>query len=205
MTEGRNYLRVEFKFKNAVLYHTLEARFQRKSKLFYGAVDLGKAAKGLGISYSLLMELLNLRRYPYRLNGNLRSFAQKVCFYLDMHEDILFPKSLYKLTIPRNMAIEYPSTSFLPISECRELPAVDFEEALLRKESIGKQLGTLRDREIFVITRRMGLDGEPAASLKEIADELCVTNERVRQIEAGALRKLRHPDRSTHLTGLLTS
>lgn len=54
-------------------------------------------------------------------------------------------------------------------------------------------LGCLDDRELFVIVRRFGLDGEPAEKLADIGEMLALSREAIRQIEAKALAKIQHP------------
>ena len=76
------------------------------------------------------------------------------------------------------------------------------EEVLLRETS-EHVLSTLSSREESVIRLRFGLDDGRARTLEEIGREIWVTRERVRQIEAKALRKLRHPSRSRALRHLL--
>jgi RNA polymerase primary sigma factor len=67
------------------------------------------------------------------------------------------------------------------------------------KERLGEILGTLSDRERQVIDYRYGLtDGYPR-TLEEVGRMFNVTRERIRQIEAKALRKLRHPSRMKSL------
>ena len=74
--------------------------------------------------------------------------------------------------------------------------------ALLRK-TIDEVLGTLHEREKEVIAMRFGLvDGQPH-TLEEVARFFCVTRERIRQIEQKALKKLKHPSRSTTLRELI--
>jgi RNA polymerase primary sigma factor len=73
----------------------------------------------------------------------------------------------------------------------------------LLKERISKVLGTLKEREAEVLRLRFGLtDGSPH-TLEEVGNIYKVTRERVRQIEAKALRKLMHPSRSRMLKDYL--
>ena len=73
----------------------------------------------------------------------------------------------------------------------------------LLQERIGKVLGTLKDREAAILRMRFGLDNGRPHTLEEVGNVYKVTRERVRQIEAKALRKLRHPSRSRELKGYL--
>ena len=66
----------------------------------------------------------------------------------------------------------------------------------LLKEQLEEVLSTLTDREQKVLTLRFGLEDGRARTLEEVGKEFNVTRERIRQIEAKALRKLRHPSRS---------
>ena len=73
----------------------------------------------------------------------------------------------------------------------------------LLKEQLIEVLGTLTEREQKVLRRRFGLDDGRARTLEEVGKEFNVTRERIRQIEAKALRKLRHPSRSRKLKDYL--
>jgi RNA polymerase primary sigma factor len=73
----------------------------------------------------------------------------------------------------------------------------------LLKEQLIEVLGTLTDREQKVLRLRFGLDDGRARTLEEVGKEFNVTRERIRQIEAKALRKLRHPSRSRKLKDFL--
>ncbi len=73
------------------------------------------------------------------------------------------------------------------------------------REKLGGVLGTLNERERAVIEQRFGLkDGNPR-TLEEVGRQFNVTRERIRQIEAKALRKLRHPTRISRIKGFLDS
>lgn len=71
------------------------------------------------------------------------------------------------------------------------------------KEQLEEVLGTLTEREQKVLRLRFGLDDGRARTLEEVGKEFNVTRERIRQIEAKALRKLRHPSRSRKLKDYL--
>ena len=73
----------------------------------------------------------------------------------------------------------------------------------LLKEQLEEVLGTLTEREQKVLTLRFGLEDGRARTLEEVGKEFNVTRERIRQIEAKALRKLRHPSRSRKLKDYL--
>jgi RNA polymerase primary sigma factor len=75
----------------------------------------------------------------------------------------------------------------------------------LLKEKIQEVLSSLTDREKRVLTLRFGLDDGCQRTLEEVGNEFNVTRERVRQIEAKALRKMRHPTRAAKLEGFLES
>ena len=67
------------------------------------------------------------------------------------------------------------------------------------KEDTERLLSTLHPREEKVLRRRFGIGGDEDSTLEEVGVEFEVTRERIRQIEAKALRKLRHPSRSKRL------
>ncbi|MFN2926889.1 RNA polymerase sigma factor RpoD [Lachnospiraceae bacterium YH-ros2228] len=73
----------------------------------------------------------------------------------------------------------------------------------LLKEQLQEVLGTLTDREQKVLILRFGLEDGRSRTLEEVGKEFNVTRERIRQIEAKALRKLRHPSRSRKLKDYL--
>ena len=94
----------------------------------------------------------------------------------------------------------------LPVERVREIQKISQEPVSL-ETPIGEQLvevlGTLTEREQKVLRLRFGLDDGRARTLEEVGKEFNVTRERIRQIEAKALRKLRHPSRSRKLKDYL--
>jgi RNA polymerase primary sigma factor len=73
----------------------------------------------------------------------------------------------------------------------------------LLKEKLHEVLATLTEREQKILELRFGLVDGYARTLEEVGKQYKVTRERIRQIEAKALRKLRHPTRIRHLQGFL--
>ena len=80
---------------------------------------------------------------------------------------------------------------------------VDAANHTLLKEQLGAVLKTLTPREAKVLSLRFGLEDGKSRTLEEVGKEFNVTRERIRQIEAKALRKLRHPSRSKKLKDFL--
>jgi RNA polymerase primary sigma factor len=79
----------------------------------------------------------------------------------------------------------------------------DMTAAVLLKEKIGDVLKTLTERERQVLEQRFGLVDGYSRTLEEVGRQFKVTRERIRQIEAKALRKMRHPTRIRQLEGFL--
>jgi RNA polymerase primary sigma factor len=89
------------------------------------------------------------------------------------------------------------------IEDSNAIQPVDSASKQLLKEEISAVLSTLTPREHRVLQLRFGLEDGRARTLEEVGLEFSVTRERIRQIEAKALRKLRHPSRSRKLRDYL--
>ena len=89
------------------------------------------------------------------------------------------------------------------IEDQNALPPVDAASRQLLKEQIDEVLSSLTPREQRVLQLRFGLEDGRSRTLEEVGKEFNVTRERIRQIEAKALRKLRHPSRSRKLKDYL--
>ncbi|MBI4268085.1 MAG: RNA polymerase sigma factor RpoD [Chloroflexi bacterium] len=89
------------------------------------------------------------------------------------------------------------------IEDRNALPPVDAASKQLLKEQIDEVLSYLTPREQRVLQLRFGLEDGRSRTLEEVGQEFNVTRERIRQIEAKALRKLRHPSRSRKLKDYL--
>ena len=80
---------------------------------------------------------------------------------------------------------------------------LDMTSFSLLKDKLGDVLCSLNERERQVLELRFGLGDGNARTLEEVGQQFCVTRERIRQIEAKALRKMRHPTRLRQLHGFL--
>jgi len=89
------------------------------------------------------------------------------------------------------------------IEDEEALAPADAASFFLLREQLTNVLNTLTPREAKVLRLRYGLDDGKARTLEEVGKEFNVTRERIRQIEAKALRKLRHPSRSKKLKDFL--
>ena len=90
------------------------------------------------------------------------------------------------------------------IKDDRMIGPEEYTTEEMLKEELTSVLATLTDREAKVLRLRFGLDDGQCRTLEEVGQIFGVTRERIRQIEAKALRKLRHPSRSRKLKDFLT-
>ena len=159
-----------------------------------------------GLNHAAVYDLLNLKISPVMkcdVNGAevilLRPICARVAALLGKSPEWLFPaectraggRGLRRTSKPgRFQSILEPAIRLA-------LPAAQ-EDDLARKEmraAIDEALLTLTPREASVLRARFGLSGEDEATLSDIGERLGVSKERVRQIEAKAMRKMRHPSR----------
>jgi RNA polymerase primary sigma factor len=129
------------------------------------------------------------------LQRKLRRAAQKVRKIMRISQE---PMSL-------EMPIGQEDSSLLGdfIEDDKVMGPVDAASRQLLKEQIRSALGVLSDREREVLEMRFGLQDGQDHTLEEVGRHFGVTRERIRQIEAKALRKLRHPTRSRQLRDYL--
>ena len=91
----------------------------------------------------------------------------------------------------------------MPLGEMEPPAPADAVSYTLLREQLDEVLNTLTDREKNVLRLRFGLEDGRTRTLEEVGKEFNITRERIRQIEAKALRKLRHPSRSKKLRDYL--
>lgn len=138
-------------------------------------------------------------------NGHEPS-AEEVAYELDMPVDkvreiIRVAQEPVSLETPIGEEEDSHLGDFIPDDEA--LAPDDAASHILLKEQLSGVLSTLTDREEKVLRLRFGLEDGRSRTLEEVGKEFNVTRERIRQIEAKALRKLRHPSRSKKLKDFL--
>ena len=203
-------LRVEVRFKNARLF---DAIMEHAIPVFGAKSAAGESCKVRGRVYAFcefydfqpthVYDLLNLRKGPFgKIRGGeirLREVCQRLSAILEKDPEWLFPQSLYEATWR-------PIAGYLSDVRVQQVLAPTQEHLIHARELIStvKQvMGDLPQRDRRVIEMRFGLDGKGERSLDEVGDELGVTRERIRQLEARGLRKLRHPVRTRRLRQFL--
>ena len=138
-------------------------------------------------------------------NGHEPS-AEDIAYVLDMPEDkvreiMRVAQEPVSLETPIGEEEDSHLGDFIPDDDA---PAPqDAASHTLLKEQLTEVLSTLTDREAKVLKLRFGLEDGRSRTLEEVGKEFNVTRERIRQIEAKALRKLRHPSRSKRLKDFL--
>lgn len=161
-------------------------------------------AKDIGMSPQTLSHVENLRFIPKDEE------MAEIAAYLVQAIDYLFPDVLIeaiKAGVFRRRDAQLREPEIISLTEAQQLLLTyDMEEEVDNHklyEEIDQVLATLEPREAEVLRVRFGFDGGPSATLEEAGRVFGVTRERIRQIEAKALRKLRHPSRSRKLKDFL--
>ena len=181
--------RVTLKVRNNPLLTAIEA----------DAGSVGAFAKKHRLHASDVYDLVNLKRDPFVLSkGGWIKQVHAICEILGELPEDLFPPDT-RVALERNIAsFAMRATQVAALIEERDRPENAYER-LEFSERMSEVIETLPPRMRKVIQMRFGLDGSRECTLDEAAKALDVTRERVRQIEAEALRRLRHPSRSEAL------
>jgi len=137
----------------------------------------------------------------------------KMAIALEKDLDYLFPEGIIqavKFDVFGKRVVEIGELKVISLTEAKKaglLPSPpqpdEIVNEIMMREGIEGSLKTLTSRERRVIELRFGLDGNGSRRLEDVGLEFGVTRERIRQIEAKALRKLRHPSRSRALKDFL--
>ena len=166
-----------------------------------GISTAAELARVVGLGPSVIGEILNLKVTPYTNKGTVRSSIQSLCDFFSCNPEDLFPaQHIFDPLTVNQGAIQANIGELMSSNLLESVHNPDLlVEITEQKEAIEKTLDQLTLREKKVLEVRYGLGDEEACTLKEAGIKFGVRAERIRQIEAKALRKLRHPDRTKHL------
>lgn len=193
--------------KVALKYRVINGKmleFRQKRQL--SQVKCGELA-GLGRDVWAGIERMDFSRAT-------RESVQKIADMIECDVNEIVPEEF------RGRVFRVSGTAYAEIAECQlehiersmnrlllpspdEVEQPDDNYPTMVREAIGEVLPTLTYREREVIKRRFGIGQEIPRTRNEVAGDFRITPERVRQIEASAIRKLRHPVRAQRLTHLL--
>ena len=181
--------RVEVRVRNANILRLMEER---------GIESVSELCRNAGTSNATFGDVINLKKAPVDRKGEWIPCVLKVCEYLFvMPADLFSQEQMTPLKTNKGTV----DLGFEDISRMLDDPTQDPSLGLERQDivgAVGTALEKLTEREQKVINLRFGIGGEEH-NLKEIADIFELSCTRVMQIEAKALRKLRHPTRSQPL------
>jgi len=162
-----------------------------------------QVAKGAGVSVSAIQgfELMHLSPIHQRWGG-WTATARKLATFFEVEPETLFPEGVLAVVQPVAVRTVDARDVKQIVSSYQERVLRGPESELTRRElraEVADLIGTLKEREQRVLAMRFGLTDGTDHTCEEVAEEFGVTRERIRQIEAKALRKLRHPSRVARL------
>lgn len=158
-----------------------------------GGVLGGKWCDANGLEYGAINRFVNLTLSPLDCDGNLRVQARKLCDVLGFLPDELWSKEQVR-PLERNFTeLEMSHEQINAMLPDGGSYTMNFLEVEDRAKHLNLVLDTIDQREREVLEMRNGMNGRQELTLDEIARAMGVSPERVRQIEARALRKCRHP------------
>jgi len=180
---------IQFKVKNGPMLSIMRANGMET------AADLYRAS---GVNQTAIGKYLNLLQSPWSERNNWSAAVLKIAKTLKVAPEMLFPEQHILKPLEKNRAeIE------MDLEDMEQLtgemstdhllgPTEDDQDTV---DLLREKIHNLASREEECLVLRFGLDGNEPQSLKAIGDRFGVTQERIRQIEAKALRKLRHKTR----------
>jgi RNA polymerase sigma factor (sigma-70 family) len=174
----------------------------------FGYTNLNKFSKAALVPLTGLYDLVNLKEAPITIEGEFSKTAKLLMEVLGACPTDLWTSEQLTMKLRTNSVERELSKEAVQIalqSDAKSLLGIPYEEAFNKEEVelVKDVVDSLTPREVKVLSLRFGLDDEEELTLEETAKRFNYTRERIRQIEAKALRKMRHPSRSDKLKHLL--
>jgi RNA polymerase primary sigma factor len=202
--EDTKAYRVKITVKNNLLLTAIEQAGYKSAAEF---------ARAIGLTDQEVSALVALRKAPINQDGEFSPNAKRIMEALGAAPSDLWTTEQLNMKLKRNTKEDFfsaPTIQAILGGNVAQLEGSVYEESEKPEEVLNKKelkaelkkvLGTLTPRETKVLQLRFGLDGCGEHTLEEIGDVLDIGKERVRQIEAKALRKMRDPSRSKAFKG----
>jgi RNA polymerase sigma factor (sigma-70 family) len=174
-----------------------------------GYKSVAEFSRDIGLTAQEISSFVALRKAPINQDGEFCPNAKKIMEALGAAPSDLWTTEQLNMKLKRNTTQDLfsaPTIQAILGGNVAQLEGSVYEESEKPEEVLNKKelkaelekvLGTLTPREAKVLQLRFGLDGCEEHTLGEVGDMLNIGKERVRQIEAKALRNMRHPSRST--------
>ena len=186
---SKDYI-LQVKVKNGPMLSAMRANGMQT------AADLSRAC---GVDQTSIGHFLNLLNTPIGRKGDWKPSIMKIAEALNVVPELLFPEQHLSKALAKNQAeieMDLEDMEQLTSGISSEMVADRTDDAQTEIEDLlRKNIRTLTEREEACLSMRFGLDSEGPMILDDVGAKLGVGRERVRQIEAKALRKLRHPSR----------
>jgi len=161
---------------------------QRRTEIGLSQRELAFAA---GVSQWTITVFESMRESPISRRGGWKSTAKRIAQFFCVDEEDIWPDVVRNVSKHRaTVQVDAAGVQSLIESDGPQHKRIELRE---RAQAVNQALGVLTDRERHVLEARCGFDGSEGLSLDKIAKDMFLSKERVRRIEAKALRKLRHP------------
>lgn len=186
---SKDYI-LQVKVKNGPMLSAMRAN---------GMQTVADLSRACGVAQTSIGHFLNLLDTPIGRKGDWKPSIMKIAEALNVVPELLFPEQHLSKALAKNQAeieMDLEDMEQLTSGISSEMVADRTDDAQIEIEDLlRKNIRTLTEREEACLSMRFGLDSEGPMILDDVGAKLGVGRERVRQIEAKALRKLRHPSR----------
>lgn len=185
-----NEYRVDIKLRNNLILKKIED---------FGYNSVSQFSELNDISLNLLYQIIGMKYPIFNKLCEINPFIHKLCEILNCELNDLFTQDQMNLQLKKNKSSfcisENEVQYFMNMNKEVKSLEQSYSEGQL-KEKLDEVLSSLTPLEANVLRMRFGIDMDTDHTLEEVGKKFDVTHERIRQIEAKALRKLRHPKRS---------